>query len=398
MEKDIISAAFVQRLCTKKEIELRAKVVRPSKCPRCGSRNMHRHGMVADIPIRKVLDRILAGKWVYLSWVPYRVKCAACGKTVTCRPRGVRPWARFSDEAIRTLLAHLKTMNYASVADLMKLNRHRVWRLVQKHVEANIMPESGVPVVLTLDEASYRQNDYTCVVGELAPTKRLLTILEDDLIRTIEGYLRELKRRGVVVEAFVTDMKDAWRKAIKRVFPEAKIIVDPFHVIKDANRRLDEARKVEREVTKVSIPRYPLVKPREKLTPKERQQLEQIRQRFPALYELYRLKEDLRDIVRCNEEVKAQQLLTRWLINADHAQNAEGRVWANTIRSWRQELLNLVHFTAQGRRYTNGYIEGKITTIKMVKRLSFGFRNRLSFIKKAFLGCCPRTEIPQLLT
>jgi len=42
----------------------------------------------------------------------------------------MRPWARFSDEGIRTLLAHLKTMNYASVADSMKLNRDRVWRLV----------------------------------------------------------------------------------------------------------------------------------------------------------------------------------------------------------------------------------------------------------------------------
>ncbi|HHW17368.1 MAG TPA: ISL3 family transposase [Firmicutes bacterium] len=397
MEKDIISAEIVQKLFGKKEVELRVKVVPPGRCPQCGCRRMHKHGMVKDTPVRKVLDSIVAGKLVYISWVPFRVKCPACGKTITCRPEGVQPWARLSDNAIRAVVACLKTLNYASVADLTGLNRNRVWRLAQKHVGTGIMPESGTPVVLTLDEASYRHNDYTCVVGELSPTKRLLTILEDDLVSTIENYLRELKRRGVVVEAFVIDMKDAWRRAIKRVFPEAKVIVDPFHLIQDANRRLDEARKVERDATKVSVPRYPLVKPREKLTPKERKQLDQIKHRFPALYELYQLKEDLRDIVRCNDESRAQQLLTRWLINADNAQNAEGRVWANTIRAWRQELLNLVHFTAQGRRYTNGYIEGKIAAIKMIKRISFGFRNRMSFIKKAFLGCCSRTEIPQLL-
>jgi transposase len=73
-------------------------------------------------------------------------------------------------------------------------------------------------------------------------------------------------------------------------------------------------------------------------------------------------------------------------------------VWANTVRSWRQELLNLAYYTGQGRRYTNGYIEGKITLIKMVKRLGFGFRSRESFRKKAFVGCCPQAQIPQLLT
>jgi transposase len=45
-----------------------------------------------------------------------------------------------------------------------------------------------------------------------------------------------------------------------------------------------------------------------------------------------------------------------------------------------------------------GYIEGKNTLSKILKRLSFGFRNRNHFIKKIFLGCCPQNLIPQLLT
>ncbi len=69
-------------------------------------------------------------------------------------------------------------------------------------------------------------------------------MLGNDLIRTLEGYLRYLKDSGEVVEAFVVDMEDSWRKLIKRIFPQAKIIVAPFHVIQDANRRLDECRKV----------------------------------------------------------------------------------------------------------------------------------------------------------
>lgn len=289
-------------------------------------------------------------------------------------------------------------MNYTSTAEVLQLDRHRVRRVILKRVEPSILPEQGEPVVLTLDELSFRRHDYMCMAGELAPTRRVLSLLDNDLIRTIEGYLRQLKDSGVVVEAFVIDMKDSWRKAVKRVFPQAKVVVDPFHVVQDANRRLDECRKVEQDACKVSIPRYPLLKPREKLTPRQIQQLEWIRRKFPALYELYQLKEELRDVLRERDVERAREKIYWWLVAADTASNAEGRVWANTIRSWRQEILNLISFTAQGRRYTNGYIEGKITVVKMIKRLGFGFRNRQSFLKRAFIGCCPRNAIPQLLT
>lgn len=289
-------------------------------------------------------------------------------------------------------------MNYGSVAEFFDLQRHRVRRILVKRIGHEILPETGEPVVLTLDELSFRQQDYMCVVGQLAPTRKTLTLLDNDLVRTIEGYLRSLKASGVTVEAFVIDMKDAWRKLVKRVFPDVKVIVDPFHVIQDANRRLDQARLIEQESSGYSIPRYALLKPRERLTRKQTSDLEWVKQRFPALYELYQLKEDLRKIARLGDENEAKQEISRWLINAESAANAEGWVWARTVRRWRQELLNLAYYTGQGRRYTNGYIEGKITLIKMVKRLGFGFRNRQSFLKKALIGCCSQEQIPQLLT
>ena len=382
-------------LMAPKSLELRVRIQSFEKCPYCGFLKLHRHGVMKR---RKALHALVAGRWVWLSWEPLRLKCPACRKTFTCGPDGVRRWARLSDMAAETVVLYSRRMNYSSAAELLGLDRQRVRRILLKRVGSGVMPEVGEPVVLTLDELSYRHQDYMCLVGELAPTKRALTVLDNDQVRTIEDYLWFLKKSGVVVEAFVIDMKDSWRKAIKRVFPEAKVIVDPFHVVQDANRRLDAARLIEQEGSGYAIPKYPLVKPREKLSPKQSQQLEWIKRKFPALFELYLLKEDLRDIVRANSKDRAEREISRWLINAQNAANAEGRVWANTIRSWRQELLNLAYYTEQGRRYTNGYIEGKITLVKMVKRLGFGFRSRESFRKKAFVGCCSHDQIPQLLT
>lgn len=378
-----------------KPLEVRVGVEVPSVCPRCGRNGLHRHGVLAR---RRVLHTFVAGRWVLLSWTPLRLRCPGCGRTITCAPPGVRRWARLSDEAVEMLVRFARRMNYGSVAELFDLQKHRVRRVLMKRVGPGIPPEVGEPVVLTLDELSFRQQDYMCAVGQLAPTKRILTLLDNDLIRTIEGYLRSLKDSGVTVEAFVIDMKDSWRKLVKRVFPDVKVIVDPFHVIQDANRRLDQARLIEQESSGYTIPRYALLKPRERLTRKQTSDLEWVKRRFPALYELYQLKEDLRKIVRLGDENEAKQEISRWLTNAESAGNAEGWVWAGTIRRWREELLNLVYYTGQGRRYTNGYIEGKITLIKMVKRLGFGFRNRQSFLKKALVGCCSQELIPQLLT
>jgi transposase len=388
-------ARQLEKQDSQKPLELRVKVRTLRKCPRCGHQGLHRHQLM---PRRRVLHMFVAGRWVYLSWTPIRFRCPECGKTVTCGAEGVRRWARLSDEAVETLVRYSRRMNYGSVAELLELERQRVRRVLMKRVGTQILPEIGEPVVLTLDELSFRQQDYMCAVGELAPTKRILTLLENDLGRTIEGYLRALKNSGVIVEAFVIDMKDAWRKLVKRVFPEAKVIVDPFHVIQDANRRVDQARLIEQEASGYSISKYVLVKPKEKLTPKQAKELEWVRRKFPALHEIHLLKEDLRKVVRLQNESEVRQELSRWLINADSAANAEGRVWANTVRNWREELQNLAYYTGQGRRYTNGYIEGKITLVKMVKRLGFGFRNRESFLKKAFVGCCPKEQIPQLLT
>lgn len=178
---------------------------------------------------------------------------------------------------------------------------------MDKYIQPNLpWNDTQEPIVLTLDELSFSGNDFVCVVGRLEPDKRPLTILEDDKKATIKSYLEGLKKAGVKVEAVVIDMKDSWRKLIKTVFPSAKIIVDPFHVIQDANRRLNEARKIEQEASKENIPRLPLIKAKEKLTLRQQEKLEEIKKKYPSLYELYQLKEDLRQILKMNRVEDAE--------------------------------------------------------------------------------------------
>jgi len=64
-------------------------------------------------------------------------------------------------------------------------------------------------------------------------------------------------------------MKDGLRKAVEAVFPLARVVVDPFHVIADSNKRMDEARRIEQDVQRkrqVQIPKKIFLVGREKLT------------------------------------------------------------------------------------------------------------------------------------
>ncbi|WP_245637703.1 transposase, partial [Hydrogenibacillus schlegelii] len=72
-------------------------------------------------------------------------------------------------------------------------------------------------------------------------------LLPDDRLRTLEAFLKRLPESvRKKIRAVTIDLKESWKKLIQRVLPEARVVADPFHVLQDASRRVDEARRVER--------------------------------------------------------------------------------------------------------------------------------------------------------
>ena len=55
-------------------------------------------------------------------------------------------------------------------------------------------------------------------------------------------------------------------RCVAEHLPEANVIIDHFNVIYDANRRVDEAQKIEQDAWKVEIPRRLFLIGKEKLS------------------------------------------------------------------------------------------------------------------------------------
>jgi transposase len=239
-------------------------------------------------------------------------------------------------------------------------------------------------IYLGIDEHSFRHQEMVHTVTEVK-RKRVLGILRDDRIATLRKFLAKIPADKV--KEVCIDMKDSLRKLVEGLFPLAKVVVDPFHVIADANKRVDEARRIEQDVHRkryVHIPKKIFLVGREKLSEEKRQKLDELLDKYPGLKGFYWAKEKIRELYRERSPEEATRLLDNIIFNLKSADDAELIRWGNTLKHWREPILN--HFD---NHTTNGFTEGCNTKIKMLKRISYGLRNVEVYWRKMLLGFVP---------
>ena len=183
------------------------------------------------------------------------------------------------------------------------------------------------------------------------------------------------------------DMQESLRKVSEELFPKAKVVVDHFHVIADSNRRMDEARKIEQDVLrkrKIKLPRKIFLAGEEKLNEEQRSKIAELLISYPSLRAFYWAKEKIRELYRQETREEAARLLDLITLNLRSEDDGELIRWGNTLRRWREPILN---YFDNGT--TNGFTEGCNTKIKMLKRVSYGLRNVKVYCRKMLLGFVP---------
>lgn len=376
------------------EAELPAK----ASCPRCHEESSSVHD-VRDKPSR--LEWVLLGSWkVWVVLKRRRLRCFTCHKPFTQIVPGLGPRQRMSIQAQASLIAQLAEESFAAIKRSLGISYGRVRRCLERlplpWVDWKVLVGEEGMISLGIDEHSFRGKDLVITVTCLS-RHRVLAVLPNDRQKTLRAFLMELSPRVADrVVGVCIDLKEGFRKVVEEVFPQALVVADHFHVIQDANRRVDETRRLEQELNKKAIARWPLLKGEERLTPKQAQRLAELRQEYPSLGEAHWLKEELRALYGCEDYESAQEHFSRLLINAEEADDLELGRWAGTLRRWRKEILNYFKLPI-----TNAYTEGVHTKMKLIKRTSYGLRNIEIYRRKMMLGFLPRTLqalTPHLLT
>jgi transposase len=182
------------------------------------------------------------------------------------------------------------------------------------------------------------------------------------------------------LEEVTTDMWEGYVNAVLEVFEgKVRVTIDRFHVMKNFQECLTEARrqiqrgmsKDERDELKGS--RWLWMKNWENLNKEERQQLEQLKQRFPLLRQLAEQREQLRaifedrTITNASEGVKR---LTAWLDKAKELGLKALEKFARTLNTWMDKIAN--YFVT---RSSNGRTEGFNHAMRSILWRAFGMSN-----------------------
>jgi transposase len=120
----------------------------------------------------------------------------------------------------------------------------------------------------------------------------------------------------------------------------------------------------------------------ERLSERERRRLCELFEREPLIAEAWGLKEAFRSIYKAPDRRAAERRLDRFLQAVEHAQLPAFTAFADGVRLWREELL--AYFDEPT---TNGYAEGVINKVKVIKRRAYGLPTFDGFRQRVLLAC-----------
>ena len=116
---------------------------------------------------------------------------------------------------------------------------------------------------------------------------------------------------------------------------------------------MDEAIRIEQDAhrkRKEQTPKKIFLVGREKLTEERGQKVDTLLERYPGLKGFYRAKEKIRELYRQQSREEAAKVLNNVIFNLKSADDAEMVRWGNTLKHWREPILN--HFD---NHTTNGF-------------------------------------------
>ena len=394
--------------------------VRPYKnrkghvCPICGER----HKCYDHLETRRWRALDIGRMRCYLEYAPVRVDCPKDGVRVE-----EVPWARPKSRFTRDFEDWVACLTIHSAKSWVSRQARVEWHTIGnicKRVYDEIEAARGVGRFdglrrIGIDETSYKKghkyltvvvdHDRGCIVWcHEGYGKEVLSLFLDELTRE--------QRRSIEV---VTADGARWIKSlVKRKCPNAKWVMDPFHVVSWMNDALDEVRRDEWQAAKsaaaaarpkkgegpatkeykdlsakasaIKNSRYALVKNPEDLTEAQKRKLEELRKASKKagnhLFRTWELKEDLRAVFKAETAEEAAELLAAWLHDAAYCKIKPVVAVEKKVRRRRDDIVEAVRLGI-----SNGRVESLNQKIKTLVKVGYGFRNTDNLIALIMLSC-----------
>jgi transposase len=364
-------------------------------CGRCGQTG--RRVRVHDHRVKRWRHLDLGSQRCLIECDLRRVWCLDCGAQFEAVP-----WARHGSRYTRdfedTVAWLAQQMAKTPIAGLLRIAWDSVGRIVER-VVADHLDERRLEglIAIGVDEISYRRGQrYLTSVADHA-SGSIVWCAPGRNAATLQVFFDLLGERKHSIRAVSIDMAGGYLQAIRENLPDAEIAFDPFHVVRLAQRAVDQVRRDqwnahERSHTPegkwIKGTRWPLLKAPEKQTSAQLALLHQVQQANKPLYRAFLLKEELRLLYQLENPALAPQHLDAWLDWASRSRLDPFVKLARTIRRHRDGILNAIRLGLN-----NGRLEGLNSRIRLISHRSFGFHSASPLIALVYL-CCTGITIP----
>jgi transposase len=335
---------------------------------------------------------------IYLEADAPRVNCLEHGVTVA----GV-PWARHDSrftQAFEDQVAWLVThTSRSAVSELMRVAWRTVGGIITRVVreaEAKVDRLSGLRRI-GIDEISYRKGHKYLIVVVDHDQGRLVWATPGRDEAALSRFFEALgPKRCAGLELVSADAAPWIASMVKRYCPQARLCLDPFHVVAWATDALDQVRRqvwnaarrrghyeLARELKGA---RFALWKNPENLTRRQEDKIVSIRYLNEPLFRAYLLKEQLRLVFK-KAGVLGKEILGDWLQWARRCRIRPFVQLAQTISRHRVDIETTLDLGL-----SNALVESVNTKIRLLTRIAFGFHSAEALISLTTLalgGLCP---------
>ena len=384
----IISLVFE----TDTHIEIQAKLDYPApSCPHC-------HGKMIKYDFQKTSKIPLleqAGTPTLLRLKKRRFQCKSCRRVTVAETSIVEKNCQISN-LVRQKVTQLLTekVSLTDIARRLHVSTSTVYRKLdqftfKKHYDK-------LPAVMSWDEFGFKKGKLA-FVAQNYETNELITILDNRRQTTIRNYFLKYPLKARQQVQFITmDMSGAYIPLAKKLFPNAKIVLDRFHIIQHLGRAFLKTRiATMNQFDKKSLP-YRALKNHWRLFQKDSRKLSlnsfysktfrqtlaphevvektlNFSEELANYYNLYQL------LLFHFQEKRVDEFFELIEENMSKVNHYFQTVFRTFIRH-KQYIQNALETD-----YSNAKLEATNKLIKDIKRLGFGFRNFINFKKRVFI-------------
>ena len=367
-------------------------------CPHCNSKNIVKNGSrnrkIKYIPIQNYNIQLKLNVQRYI--------CKECKKTFSPSTNIVGNNSSISNNLKYTIALELqKNISLTSIAKRYNISISSVQRIMDNCYSDFKVNKEHLPEAICIDEFKSVKNIDGAMSFVFADyrTKSIVDIVEDRKLNSLTEYFSRfsLEARNNV-KYICMDMYTPYISLVNSIFPNAKIVLDKFHIINLVNRAFNQTRiSIMNSIQDDSLKRkfklfwksllkyypdlcqvnYYCQSFKRKLSSKDK--VDYLLEKSPELEVNFNIYQDIIQAIKHNNFKRFESVVKKYLRTKEKV-SKKMIIALKTLKKYMKYIENMFESNI-----TNGLIEGLNNKIKSIKRTAFGYSSFSNFKKRILI-------------